>query len=68
MKLLELFGGTGSVGMVARDLGYSVISLDLKNANINSDIPIDLISDIFVSLFDRRGGLSITSNQRHERP
>ena len=24
--------------MVARDLGYSVISLDLKNANINTDI------------------------------
>ena len=38
MKLLELFSGTGSVGMVARDLGYSVISLDLKNADINQDI------------------------------
>ena len=38
MKLLELFSGTGSVGGVARDLGFSVISLDLKNANINTDI------------------------------
>ena len=38
MKLLELFSGTGSVGRVARDLGFSVISLDLKNANINTDI------------------------------
>ena len=38
MKLLELFSGTGSVGRVARDMGFSVISLDLKNANINTDI------------------------------
>ena len=38
MKLLELFSGTGSVGRVARDLGFGVISLDLKNANINTDI------------------------------
>ena len=38
MKLLELFSGIGSVGRVARDLGFSVISLDLKNANVNTDI------------------------------
>ena len=38
MKLLELFSGTGSVGRVASDLGYTVVSLDLKNANINEDI------------------------------
>ena len=38
MKLLELFSGTGSVGKVARDIGYEVISLDLKNADINIDI------------------------------
>ena len=38
MKLLEMFSGTGSVGRVARDLGFSGISLDLKNANINTDI------------------------------
>ena len=38
MKLLELFSGTGSVGAVAKDLGYSVVSLDLKNADINCDI------------------------------
>ena len=38
MKLLELFSGTGSVGRVARDLGFSVISLDLKDANMNTDI------------------------------
>ncbi len=37
-KLLELFSGTGSVGKVAKDLGYEVISLDLKNADINIDI------------------------------
>ena len=38
MKLLELVSGTHAVGKVARDLGFSVISLDLKNANINTDI------------------------------
>ena len=38
MKLLELFSGTGSVGRVAREFGFSVISVDLKNANINEDI------------------------------
>ena len=38
MKPLELFSGTGSVGRVAREFGFSVISLDLKNAHINEDI------------------------------
>ena len=38
MKLLELFSGTGSVGNVAKELGYDVVSLDLKNADINTDI------------------------------
>ena len=33
MTLLELFSGTGS-----SELGFSVISLDLKNATINEDI------------------------------
>ena len=37
-KLLELFSGTGSVGKVAKELGFEVISLDLKNADINIDI------------------------------
>ena len=36
--LLELFSGTKSVGKVAEELGYHVISLDQKNANINADI------------------------------
>ena len=39
MKLLELFSGTGSsVGRVAHEFGFSVISLDLQNAHINEDI------------------------------
>ena len=38
MKLLELFSGTKSVGKVAEQLGYEVISLDLKDADINCDI------------------------------
>jgi len=38
MKLPELFSGTGSVGKVAGDFGFDVVSLDLKNANINTDI------------------------------
>ena len=38
MRLLELFSGTGSVGRVARAHGWDVLSLDLKNADINADI------------------------------
>ena len=38
MRLLELFSGTKSVGKVAETLGYEVTSLDLKNADINTDI------------------------------
>ena len=38
MNLLEMFSGTGSVGLVAKSLGFNVISLELKNADINTDI------------------------------
>ena len=30
MNLLELFSGTGSVGLIAKSLGFNVISLELK--------------------------------------
>jgi len=38
MRVLELFSGTGSVGKICKELGYEVISLDLKNADINCNI------------------------------
>lgn len=38
MRVLELFSGTGSVGKVCQEKGYEVISLDLKNADINCNI------------------------------
>ena len=38
MKLLELFSGTCSVGTVAKDRGWTVVSLDLKGADIDCDI------------------------------
>ena len=37
-KILELFSGTKSVGKVAEELGYDVVSWDLRNADINCDI------------------------------
>lgn len=40
-RLLELFKGTGSVGKVAEDMGFSVVSLDidpLSNATITQSI------------------------------
>jgi len=37
-RLLELFSGTHSVGKIAKEMGYEVISLDLKGADINKDI------------------------------
>ena len=39
MKLLELFAGTGSVGNVAKELGYEVVSL-------YRDMPADIQTDI----------------------
>lgn len=38
MKVLELISGTNSVSKVATTLGYEVVSLDLKDADVNCDI------------------------------
>ena len=38
MKVLELFSGTGSVGKVCKEKGWEVLSLDLKDADININI------------------------------
>ena len=38
--MLELFAGTGSVGNVAKGLGYDVISLD---RDMDADIQVDIM-------------------------
>ena len=38
MKVLELFSGTGSVGKICKEMSWEVISLDLKGADINTNI------------------------------
>jgi len=38
MNCLELFAGTGSVGKVLKEHGHNVVSLDLKGADINTNI------------------------------
>jgi len=38
MNTLELFSGTRSVGKICDELGWSTISLDLKDADININI------------------------------
>lgn len=38
LNCLELFSGTGSIGKVLKELGHTVISLDLKGADINCNI------------------------------
>ena len=38
VKLLELYSGTHSVGKVAKEKGWDVVSLDLDNADININI------------------------------
>ena len=38
MKVLELFSGTGSVSKICKEKGWEVVSLDLKGADINTNI------------------------------
>ena len=51
-EIVRVISGTCRVGKVARDKGYSVISLDLKDANINSDILEWNFKDYEVGYFD----------------
>jgi len=44
--LLELFSGTGSVGKVAKEMGYSVISL---NRDMDADIKTDIRNFVYES-------------------
>lgn len=49
MKLLELYAGSGSVGNVARELGYEVFSVDwiaYENISLQKDISTLAISDL----------------------
>ena len=57
MKLLELFSGTGSVGSVAKNMGWTVVSLDLKGADINCDILQWKYKKYPVKYFDLSGPL-----------
>ena len=38
MRFLDMFSGTHSVGNVAREMGFEVVSLDLTDADICTDI------------------------------
>lgn len=38
LRLLDLFSGTHSVGRVAHQLGFEVVSMDLTDASINVDV------------------------------
>ena len=51
-KLLELFSGTKSVGNVAKTLGFDVVSLDLKDADINVDVLVFNYTSYPVGYFD----------------
>lgn len=51
MKLLELFAGTGSVGKVARDMCFEVVSLDRDMA---ADIKLDIMDWDFQDYYPRR--------------
>ena len=38
MRFLDLFSGTHSVGNIASEMGFDVVSLDLQDATISVDV------------------------------
>jgi hypothetical protein len=52
MRLLDLFAGTHSVGKVARELGYNVVSLDLADASICCNVLVWEYEKFPVGYFD----------------
>ena len=49
MKLLELFSGTGSVGKVFKESGWTVVSLD---RDMDADIKTDIMDWDYKSMYE----------------
>ena len=70
MKLLELFSGTGSVGKVFKENGWTVVSLD---RDMDADIKTDIMDWDYKAMYEQapstcsgraRPALSIASPRR----
>ena len=53
MELLELFKGTGSVGKVAKKMGFNVVSLDFdeKLFDKSFDVSVSLLFKLFLAKY-----------------
>ena len=68
MKLLELFSGTGSVGKVAKELGYDVVSLDLKMPTSIPTSSIGITNNSTETIFKSFGLLPLVLNIASPKP